>query len=149
LGPSRVVNFTLWVDAQRLLLLGGVSSVAVGAVYAMLPSLLGRALASYKMGWWHVGLTAGGWVVSVFALMLAGLTQGATWATGTVPFAHGAAAAVPFVGAYAVAVGAVLAGHCLFAWNVFLTVDSGEPASAAERDLSPPAQTHLTGETSA
>lgn len=149
MGPSRVVNFTLWVDGQRLLLLGGVSSIAVGAVYAMLPSLVGRALASHKMGWWHVGATAGGWVVSVFALMLAGLAQGATWVTGTVPFAHSTAVAVPFFGAYALAVGAVLAGHCLFAWNVFLTVDSGEPASTAQRDLSPPTETRLAGETSA
>jgi cbb3-type cytochrome oxidase subunit 1 len=149
LGPTRVANLTPWVEAQRLWLLGGVSSVAVGAAYAMLPSLVGRALASRTMAWWHAGLAVSGWVVAGFALMLAGLSQGATWATGTVPFAHATAAASPFFIVYAVAVGAVLGGHALFAWNVFLTVDSGEPASAAERDLSPTAEARLAGEAGA
>ncbi|MDR5684119.1 MAG: cbb3-type cytochrome c oxidase subunit I [Armatimonadota bacterium] len=146
LGPSRVVNLTLWVEGQRLLWLGGILSIAVGAAYAMLPSLVGRALASRTLAWWQVGSTVAGWAVGGLTLLFAGLSQGAVWATGTVPFAHGAAAVSPFLVVYAVSAGLLLTGQALFAWNVFLTVDSGEPASAAERDLSPPAQARLVGE---
>ncbi|GBD29260.1 Cbb3-type cytochrome c oxidase subunit CcoN1 [bacterium HR32] len=137
LGPSRVAHLTLWEEGARLLVTGGFAAVAAGAAYTLTPHVLGRALVSRALAWRHFWVLVGVWALSVPALLLAGLAQGATWATGTVPFAHGAQAAAPFMAVrFAGALG-LLGAHGLFAWNLFLTADSGEPVPAAERELVP------------
>lgn len=134
-GPSRVAQLSLWGEGCRVLVLGGVGAVAAGCAYLLTPHVLGRALVSKAMVWRHLWLAVVAWAVGVPALLLAGLTQGAVWSTGTVPFAHGVRAVLPLLaGGF---VWAVLAwvGQGLLAWNLFLTADSGEPVPGAEQEL--------------
>jgi cbb3-type cytochrome oxidase subunit 1 len=112
-----------------------VGAVAAGCAYLLTPHVLGRALVSKGMVWRHLWLAVVAWAVGVPALLLAGLTQGAVWATGTVPFAHGVRAVLPLLaGGFAWAVLAWV-GQGLLAWNLFLTADSGEPVPGAEQEL--------------
>jgi cbb3-type cytochrome oxidase subunit 1 len=136
-GPARVAQLSLWAEGVRLLVLGGAGAVAVGCAYLLTPHVLGRALASKGLAWRHVWLAVVGWALAVPALLLAGLAQGAVWATGTVPFSHAAQAARPLLGAAFVGVLAVWVGQGVFGWNLFLTADSGEPVPAAEQELAP------------
>lgn len=134
-GPSRVAQLTLWVEGVRVTLLGGVGAVAVGCAYLLTPHVLGRSLASRAVAWRHLWLAVVAWSLSVPALLLAGLTQGAVWAAGTVPFSHAVQATRPLLAAAFVGTLGLWVGQGVFAWNVFLTADSGEPVPAAEREL--------------
>lgn len=136
-GPSRLVALSAWVEGARILSLSGVGAAAAGCTYLLTPHVLGRALASKAMAWWHLWLVVAGWAVGGPALLLAGLSQGAVWATGTVPFAHAVQAARPLlaVGVAWAALGWV--GQAVFAWNLLLTADSGEPVPVADQELAP------------
>lgn len=134
-GPSRMVSMSLWEEAVRLLLVGGCGAVAVGCAYLLLPHALGRALASRGLAWRHLWLGVAGWTLAVSSLMVAGLSQGAVWATGTVPFAHALQAVRPLVALSFTGLLAAWMGHAVFGWNVFLTADSGQPVPAAEQEL--------------
>lgn len=136
-GPSRVAHLTLWEEGSRLLVFGGFGAVAAGAAYTLTPHVLGRALVSRALAWRHFWVVVGVWALAAPALLLAGLAQGATWATGTVPFAHASQLAAPFVAVRFAGALALVVAHGMFAWNLFLTADSGEPVPAAERELVP------------
>ncbi|MDR5708338.1 MAG: cbb3-type cytochrome c oxidase subunit I [Armatimonadota bacterium] len=136
LGPARIAGLTLWSEARTALLLGaGAGSVALGAAYTVIPAAVGRMLVSPRLAWWHFWMWTVGWFLAVVTLSMAGLVQGAVWATGTVPFSHGVNAVVPYLAARSIALGLVACGQVVFCWNVFLTVDSGAEVPAAERDL--------------
>lgn len=136
LGPARVAGLTLWSEARTVLLVvAGAGSVGMGALYALIPAAVGRILASPRLGWWHFWLWTLGCFASAVALMVAGLTQGAIWATGTIPFATSVQAAVPYLVVRWVALGATVVGQGVLAWNVFLTADSGAEVPAAQREL--------------
>jgi cbb3-type cytochrome oxidase subunit 1 len=136
LGPARIAGLTLWTEARTALLLGaGAGSVALGAAYVLIPAAIGRMLISPRLAWWHFWAWTGGWFLAVGALLLAGLVQGAVWATGTVPFGHGANAVAPYLATRAIALGLVALGQVAFCWNLFLTADSGIEVPAGERDL--------------
>ncbi len=136
-GPSRVIHLSAWLEGTRALTVGGLSAVAAGCTYLLTPHVLGRALASRSLAWRHLWLVVGGWAVGVPALLLAGLSQGAVWATGTVPFAHSVEAARPLLAAGVTWAVLGWVGQAVFAWNLFLTADSGEPVPAAEQELAP------------
>ncbi len=131
---SRVVHLTFWQEGVRALVLGGVGAVAVGCAYLLTPQVLGRALASRRLAWRHLWLAVVAWALWALSLLLAGLVQGATWATGTVPFAHGVQAVRPLLAASFAGQALAWVGQGLFAWNLFLTADSGEPVPAAEQE---------------
>jgi cbb3-type cytochrome oxidase subunit 1 len=136
LGPARVAGLTLWTEARTVLLLAaGAGSVGMGAVYALMPAAIGRILASPRLAWWHFWIWTLGCLVSTVALMAAGISQGAIWATGTVPFASSVQATVPYLVARCAALGAMVLGQMMFSWNVFLTADSGVEVPAAQREL--------------
>jgi len=135
LGPARVAGLTLWTEARTVLLVAGAGSVGMGAAYALIPAAVGRILASPRLAWWHFWIWTLGCFASAVALMVAGISQGAVWATGTVPFAASVQATVPYHVARCAALGAMVFGHGLFSWNVFLTADSGMEVPAAQREL--------------
>lgn len=135
--PSRVVHLSLWGEGVRVLALGGCAAVAVGCAYLLTPHVLGRSLASRALAWRHLWLVVVAWALSAPALLLAGLSQGAAWATGTVPFAHAVQASRPLLAVAWAAALLVWVGQAVFAWNLFLSSDSGEPVPAAEQELLP------------
>ncbi len=134
-GPSRVAQLSLWGEGSRVLVLGGVGAVAAGCAYLLTPHVLGRALVSKAMVWRHLWLLVVAWALGVPAFLLAGLTQGAVWATGTVPFSHGVQAVPPLLAAGFVWAVLGWVGQGVFAWNLFLTADSGEPVPSADQEL--------------
>ncbi|MER3455611.1 MAG: hypothetical protein C4304_01675 [candidate division GAL15 bacterium] len=134
-GPSRLVHLSLWGEGVRVLLLTGAGAVAAGCVYLLTPHVLGRSLVSRAAAWRHLWLVVVGWSLSAPFLLLGGLVQGAVWVTGTVPFAHAVQAVRPLLGGGFVGLLVAWAAQGVFAWNVFLTADSGEPVPAAEQEL--------------
>ncbi len=99
------------------------------------PAAVGRLLASPRLAWWHFWIWTLGCFASAIALMVAGISQGAVWATGTVPFSASIQAAAPYLAARWVALGAMVLAQGLFSWNVFLTAESGVEVPAAQREL--------------
>jgi len=140
LGPSQFAGLSVWAGAEwTLWMYGGIGAVALGAAYALAPALTGRTFVSRRLQWWHYWLTTGAVVTSAVALMLGGLIQGAAWASGTIPFSASSAAVAPLLVLRGVCAWGIVIGHGLFAWNLFLSADSGEVATAAERELAPAA----------
>jgi cbb3-type cytochrome oxidase subunit 1 len=140
LGPGRFANLSLWNAAEwQLFLYGGVGAIAIGAAYALTSALTSRSFASRRLSWWHFWLWTIALVAGGAASMLGGLVQGAAWTAGTIPFGAASGAIAPLLALRAVCAAMLVVGHALFAWNLFLTADSGQVTGATERDLAPAA----------
>jgi len=123
------VHNTLWVVGHfHHMALVNIGIVIFAAVYAFLPSLLGRPLYSDRLGLWHIWLTVfAGTAVSVVWLVQ-GL-DGAPRRFAVLPDQYDAsnAASIPLVAILGLA-------QLLFVWNVYKTF-RGQTTAARRREL--------------
>jgi cytochrome c oxidase cbb3-type subunit 1 len=101
---------------------GFVTFVAFGAMYYIIPRLVGHEWPSAKLIRWHFNLAVAGIAVYVLALSWAGVAQGLALLDPKLPFQYSVTRALP--GLYGRSVGGVLMSmsHLVFAYHFYLMV---------------------------
>ena len=118
---SRVLDFSWFGAAQtQLQLLGFAAMILFGAIYELLPSVMGRPLPLPKLAKLHFWLTMLGVLLFVVPLVIAGVVQGEKLANANLAFADTNTAALKFLRISTTGQLLVLLGALLFAANVFI-----------------------------
>ncbi|MBW2459524.1 MAG: cbb3-type cytochrome c oxidase subunit I [Deltaproteobacteria bacterium] len=129
---QRVTHFTQWVVAHaHMALLGFAGSIAIGAVYYILPSVTGRKLHSERLADVHFWLTLVGGIGIFTSLTAAGLIQGEAWANGEVVYRVLSQLKVYFV-VRGISGMLLLVGSLLFIYNVVMTILGSSSAKAVD-----------------
>ena len=133
---DAVVHNTLWIVGHfHHMALLNIGLLVIGATYALLPELTGKALYSERLAWWHVWATfAAG--TTVFGIWLVQGLDGAPRRWSVLPGQHDTLTRIslPFVIVLALA-------QALFFWNVIETVrGSAGVAVFDERGIPLPAE---------
>ncbi|HEX5399719.1 MAG TPA: cbb3-type cytochrome c oxidase subunit I [Verrucomicrobiae bacterium] len=117
---SRVTEFTWFGPAQvQLQILGFFGMVMFGAIYELLPRVMGFALPFPKLARVQFWLNLLGVLLWAGALAVGGVEQGMKLQDG-LPFADSTSAVLPFLRAGTTGLLLVLAGALLFALNIFV-----------------------------
>jgi cytochrome c oxidase cbb3-type subunit 1 len=121
-GVAEVTQFTYFDQAQQeLAFYGAISMMLLGGLYYALPRLTGRPWAYGGLARAHLFLTAGGIVVRVAALGIAGLIQGRDLNHASVTFAQMGADTHPWLLVATVSEVILLLGNVLLLVNFFKT----------------------------
>ncbi|RAI32581.1 cytochrome-c oxidase, cbb3-type subunit I [Rhodoplanes serenus] len=127
--------------------LGWVGFVSFGAVYCLVPWLWNKKeLYSLKAVNWHFWIATIGIVLYVSAMWVSGILQGLMWRAYTslgfleYSFIETVEAMHPFYAIRALGGALFVIGSLIMAWNVWKTVQSGEPAPVASRPVMQPAE---------
>jgi cytochrome c oxidase cbb3-type subunit 1 len=120
---NRVTHFTHWTVAHSHV--GGyafVTFVAFGAMYYVVPRLVGHEWPSAKLIRWHFNTVLAGIALYVVALTWAGVAQGLALLDATLPFQVSVERTIP--GLYGRSLGGVILtlGHFIFAYHFWLMV---------------------------
>jgi cytochrome c oxidase cbb3-type subunit 1 len=118
---SRVLDFTWFGVAQtQLQLLGFAAMILFGAIYELLPRVMGRPLPLPKFVKLHFWLALIGVLLFVVSLAVAGVEQGEKLANHNIAFADASAAALKFLRISTTGQLLILLGALLFAANLFV-----------------------------
>ena len=120
---NRVTHFTQWTVAHSHV--GGyafVTFVMFGAMYYILPRVVGREWPSPRLINWHFGLVLGGIFLYVAALTAAGVAQGLALLDPRLPFQESVRRVIPGLYARSAAGVILTAGHLVFMWHYWLMV---------------------------
>jgi cytochrome c oxidase cbb3-type subunit I len=136
---QKITHFTQWVVAHaHMALLGFAGSIAIGAVYYILPFVTHRPLYSKRMADAHFWLTLVGGIGIFVSLTIAGLIQGEAWANGEVVYR-----VISELGRYFIVRGMsgvlIITGAVMFIINVAATIwgSARDEETAAERTPAP------------
>jgi cytochrome c oxidase cbb3-type subunit 1 len=128
---QALIHFTDWVVGHAHLVMFGVFSMWImGIMTYLFPRLLDRPWHSQRLCEWHYWLSTVGMFVMASDLILLGVFQGYWWAS-LAPWDDSLTGSVPFWIVRVFAGLAIIAGQLCFAWNIFKTYTSAEPARAA------------------
>jgi cytochrome c oxidase cbb3-type subunit I len=132
---NRVTHFTHWTVAHSHV--GGyafVTFLAFGAMYYILPRLVGREWPSERLIRWHFNLVLAGIAVYVVALSWAGVLQGLALLDPALPFEESVRRTLP--GLWGRTAGGLILtiGHIIFAYHFWLMVRRPD---AAQRTTPP------------
>jgi cytochrome c oxidase cbb3-type subunit 1 len=118
---SRVLNFTWFAPAQvQLQLLGFFAMIMFGAIYDVLPRVMGTTLPFPKFAKAHFWIFIFGVALFVLPLLAAGFAQGIKWQHPDVAFADANTAALKFLRISTTGQLLILLGAILFAVNIFV-----------------------------
>jgi cytochrome c oxidase cbb3-type subunit 1 len=118
---GRVLDFTWFGVAQtQLQLLGFMAMVLFGAIYELLPRVMGRPLPLPKFAKLHFWLATIGVLLFVVSLAIAGMEQGEKLANPAIAFADANTAALKFLRVSTTGQLLVMLGALLFAANIFV-----------------------------
>jgi cytochrome c oxidase cbb3-type subunit 1 len=118
---SRILDFTWFGTAQtQLQLLGFAAMIFFGAIYNILPQVMGRPLPLPKFARAHFWIAIIGVLLFVVPLVIAGVVQGEKLADVNVAFADANTAALKFLRISTTGQLLVLLGALLFAANIFV-----------------------------
>jgi len=127
--------------------LGWVGFVSFGAIYCLVPWLWQKKqLYSLKLVNWHFWVSTIGIVLYVSAMWVSGILQGLMWRAYTslgfleYSFIETVEAMHPFYVIRAIGGLLFVIGSLLMAWNLWMTVKSGEPEPVAARPALQPAE---------
>jgi cytochrome c oxidase cbb3-type subunit 1 len=116
----RVTQFTLVTPAlEALMVQGFVGFALIGAIYLIVPRLLGRDWPSRAAVRFHVLAAVAGLSLLVMALGVGGIVQGRALADPAVPFLTVVRKNLPFLGMATLANLLLLAGNLALAGNLF------------------------------
>ena len=120
---NRVTHFTHWTVAHSHV--GGygfVTFVCFGAIYYIVPRLVGQEWPSAKLIRWHFNLVLSGIALYVVSLTFAGVLQGLALLDPQLPFAVSVQRTIP--GLYGRSLGGLLLtlGHLVFAYHFWIMV---------------------------
>ena len=113
--------------------LGWVGYVSFGAIYCLVPWLWNRPLYSLKLVNWHFWISTIGIVLYITAMWVSGILQGLMWRAYTslgfleYSFIETVEAMHPFYVIRAMGGILFLIGALLMVWNLWQTVNAGEP----------------------
>jgi len=136
-GVAAITQFTYFTAAEAQLgLYGFFSMVVFGALYYIVPRVLGTTWASSALASFHFTASAVGVILLVASLALGGIKQGGLLADATVAFADVTKATQPYLFAAFIA-GVILAvGQVAFALNFFWTLGRvAAPAVTTAKNL--------------
>jgi cytochrome c oxidase cbb3-type subunit 1 len=127
---NRVTHFTHWTVAHSHV--GGylfVSFIAFGAMYYIVPRLVGHEWPSEKLIRWHFNLVLAGIAIYVVALSWAGVAQGLALLDPAIPFQESVRRTLP--GLWGRSLGGLIltAGHIVFAYHFWMMVRMPERAT--------------------
>ncbi len=118
---SRILNFTWFGAAQtQLQLLGFAAMILFGAIYELLPQVMGKPLPQPALAKAHFYLSMIGVLLFFVPLVLAGVVQGEKLADANIPFADANTAALKFLRVSTTGQMLILLGALLFAVNIFI-----------------------------
>lgn len=118
---QQLIHFTDWVVAHaHLVMLGVFGFWILGGMVYLFPRLLGANWYSERLLEYHYWLSAGGKVVMFLDLTFAGIFQGWSWAA-LQPWDDSVRLSIPFWAVRLVAGLAIIAGQCVFGWNLYRT----------------------------
>jgi cytochrome c oxidase cbb3-type subunit 1 len=126
---NRVTHFTHWTVAHSHV--GGylfVTFIAFGAIYYIVPRLVGHEWPSESLIRWHFNLVLAGIAIYVVALSWAGVAQGLALLDPAVPFQESVRRTIP--GLWGRSLGGLIltAGHLVFAYHFWMMVRMPERA---------------------
>jgi cytochrome c oxidase cbb3-type subunit 1 len=126
---NRVTHFTHWTVAHSHV--GGylfVSFIAFGAMYYIIPRLVGHEWPSVALIRWHFNLVLAGIAIYVVALSWAGVAQGLALLDPAIPFQESVRRTLP--GLWGRSLGGLIltAGHLVFAYHFWMMVRMPERA---------------------
>ncbi len=133
---NRITHFTHWTVAHSHV--GGyafVTFVCFGAMYYIVPRVVGHEWPSARLIRWHFNSVLAGITIYVVGLTAAGVAQGLALLDPAIPFQVSVERSM--LGLYARSVGGLLlsAGHLVFAWHFWLMVRM--PSSVPRRTRPP------------
>lgn len=120
---NRVTHFTHWTVAHSHV--GGyafVSFVAFGAMYYIVPRLVGHEWPSAKLVRWHFNTVLAGIALYVVGLSWAGVSQGLALLDPKLPFQVSVERTIPGLYIRSLAGWILTAGHVVFAYHYWLMV---------------------------
>jgi cytochrome c oxidase cbb3-type subunit I len=129
---NRVTHFTHWTVAHSHV--GGyafVTFLAFGAMYYIVPRLVGREWPSERLIRWHFNLVLAGIAIYVVALSWAGVLQGLALLDPATPFEESVRVTLP--GLWGRSLGGLIltVGHVVFAYHFWIMVRKTERAERA------------------
>ena len=131
---NRVTHFTQWTIAHAHVgVYGFVTFVMFGSIYYIMPRIMNREWPSARLISWHFWLVAGGLVLYVVPLSVAGVLQGLVLLDPQAPFERSVQAEMFGLVTRSVAGLVLTVGHGVFAWHFWLMTR----ARGAERTISP------------
>jgi cytochrome c oxidase cbb3-type subunit 1 len=131
---NRVTHFTQWTIAHAHVgVYGFVTFVMFGSIYYIMPRIMDREWPSARLISWHFWLVAGGLVLYVVPLSVAGVLQGLVLLDPQAPFERSVQAEMFGLVTRSVAGLVLTVGHGVFAWHFWLMT----LARGAERTTSP------------
>lgn len=141
-GVNWYIHFTQWVVGHaHVALLGTFTFFVIGALYYGLQRLTGRKIYSVRLVKWHYWLLFIGFFLFFTSLTIAGLQQAVGWALGY-PVAQWSLVLVPMWLVRAIGGTLMFASSCLFAYNVWMTMNAKSIASDKELMIAVPAETN-------
>ena len=126
---NRVTHFTHWTVAHSHVgAYGFVTFVAFGAIYYIVPRLVGHEWPSSSLIRWHFNLVLGGIAIYVVSLTIAGVLQGLALLDSQLPFRVSVERTIP--GLYGRSLGGLVMtlGHVVFAYHYWIMVRMPELA---------------------
>lgn len=125
---NRVTHFTHWTIAHSHVgVYWFVTFVLFGAIYYILPRLVGHEWPSARLIRWHFWSVLIGIGVYVIALTVYGVLQGLALVDPQVPFQTSVEVAMPGLVIRSLAGLILSAGHVIFAWHVWLMMRGVSP----------------------
>lgn len=125
--------------------LGWVGFVTMGSMYYLIPRLFNRELYSLMLVEWHFWIATIGVIFYITSMWVSGIMQGLMWravnedGTLTYTFIESVQAMHPFYAMRFLGGVLFLAGMCIMAFNIFMTVKGAE---AVEANIPEPAHAH-------
>ena len=133
---NRVTHFTHWTVAHSHVgVYAFVTFVCFGAMYYIVPRVVGHEWPSAALIRWHFNTVLAGITIYVVALTAAGVAQGLALLDPALPFQVSVERSM--FGLYGRSIGGLIltVGHVLFAWHFWLMVRM--PAGTARRSRPP------------
>lgn len=129
---NRITHFTHWTVAHSHV--GGyafVTFIAFGAMYYIVPRLVGHEWPSARLIRWHFNTVLAGIAIYVIGLSWAGVAQGLALLDAQLPFQVSVERSIP--GLYIRSIGGLVltAGHLIFAYHYYLMLRT--PAERIDR----------------
>ncbi len=133
---SRVTHFTQWTVAHSHV--GGyafVTFVAFGAMYYVVPRLVGHEWPSERLVRWHFNTVLAGAAIYIVALSWAGVAQGLALLDAQIPFQVSVERSMPGLIGRSIGGAILTLGHIIFAYHFWIMVRMPE---GAQRRTRPP-----------
>lgn len=130
-GFNRLIHFTNWIVGHaHLALLGTFSFWMMGAIYYIIPVTLRRRIYSPGLAEIQFWLVTAGFLLMMLSLQIGGLIQGAMWLNGDSQYKV-LPELKPYLVIRAISGAMIVLSGILQAWNIYKTVTSSQPMTAA------------------